>query len=61
MTFTAVAEMLNISVHRVMAICNKYVDEAVKQTDYSQVTTVAIDEMRFADENATPIRLKVTP
>jgi transposase len=44
MTFTAVAEMLNISVHRVMAICDKYVDEAVKQADYSQVTAVAIDE-----------------
>jgi len=35
---------LNISVHRVMSICNKYVDEAVAQSDYSQVSSVAVDE-----------------
>lgn len=44
MTFTAVAELLNISVHRVMAICRKYVDEAVAQADYSDVNSVAVDE-----------------
>ena len=44
MTFTAIAELLNISVHRVMAICRKYVDEAVAQADYSRVNAVAIDE-----------------
>lgn len=52
MTFTAVAEMLNISVYRVMAICNKYVDEAVKQADYSRVTAVAIDETSRARGHA---------
>jgi transposase len=52
MTFTAVAEMLNISVHRVMAICKKYVDEAVDQADYSQVTAVAIDETSRARGHA---------
>lgn len=44
MTFTGVARLLNISVHRVMAICKKYVDEAVAQADYSTVSSVAIDE-----------------
>jgi transposase len=44
MTFTAVAELLGISIHRVMAVCEKYVDEAVEQADYSTVNAVAIDE-----------------
>lgn len=44
MTFTAIAELLNISVHRVMAICRKYVDVAVAQADYSEVHAVAVDE-----------------
>jgi transposase len=44
MTFTDVAELLNISVHRVQAICDKYVDEAVKHSDFSEVKAVAIDE-----------------
>jgi transposase len=44
MTFSAVAELLNISIHRVQAICDKYVDEAVKQADYSNVSSVAVDE-----------------
>lgn len=44
MTFSAVARLLNISVHRVMAVCKKYVDEAVAQADYSAVSAVAIDE-----------------
>ncbi len=44
MTFTAVAELLNISVHRVMAICQRYVDETVDQSNFSAVQKVAIDE-----------------
>lgn len=44
MTFTDVAELLNISVHRVQAVCDKYVDEAVAQSDFSKVNAVAIDE-----------------
>ncbi len=44
MTFTAVAELLNISIYRVMAICRKYVDSAVAEADYSEVHAVAIDE-----------------
>ena len=44
MTFTAVAELLNISVHRVQAVCDVYVDEAVAQSDFSEVSDVAIDE-----------------
>lgn len=52
MTFTAVAETFGISIHRVMAICEKYVDEAVKQADYSQVTDVAIDETSRARGHA---------
>lgn len=44
MTFTAVAELLNISVHRAQAVCDKYVDEAVELSDYSEVKDIAIDE-----------------
>jgi transposase len=44
MTFSAVAELLKISIHRVQAICDKYVDEALKQANYSNVNSVAIDE-----------------
>jgi transposase len=44
MTFTAVAELLSISVHRVQAVCDVYVDEVVAQSDFSEVKAVAIDE-----------------
>ena len=43
-TFAFVANMLNISWHRVHAICTKYVDLALANADLSQVTAVAIDE-----------------
>ena len=43
-TFTTVSDMLGISIHRVQAICDKYVNEAVAQANYSQVNSVAIDE-----------------
>ncbi len=44
MTFTDAGELLGISVHRVQAVCDKYVDEAVKLSDFSEVKAVAIDE-----------------
>jgi len=44
MTFAAAARLTGVSEHRVKAICNKYVNEAVAQADYSNVTNVAIDE-----------------
>lgn len=52
MTFTAIAELLNISVHRVMAICRKYVDAAVSEADYSDVQAVAVDETSRARGHA---------
>lgn len=44
MTFSAVARLMGLSVHRVMAICERYVDLAVAQTDLSEVCNLAIDE-----------------
>lgn len=44
MPFRAVARLVNVSVHRVMAICERYVDQALAQTDFSGVTRLAIDE-----------------
>jgi len=44
MSFSAVARITGLSVHRVMAICHRYVDEAVSMADYSEVRRLAIDE-----------------
>lgn len=44
MTFTGVAKLVNLSVHRVMAICSRYVDLALAQADFSEVKDLAIDE-----------------
>ena len=44
MTFRGVAALVNVSVHRVMAICSKYVDLALEQADFSGVKSLAIDE-----------------
>lgn len=44
MTFRAVARLLNVSVHRVMAVCECYVELAVAQQDLSGVRDLAIDE-----------------
>jgi transposase len=44
MPFAVVARMVNLSWHRVHAICTRYVDIAVANTDLSSVTDVAIDE-----------------
>jgi transposase len=44
MPIAAVARMVGLSWHRVYAICSRYVDLAVAQTDLSAVTAIAIDE-----------------
>ena len=44
MTFAAVSELVNVSWHRVHAICSRYVDLALAEADLSAVTAVAIDE-----------------
>lgn len=44
MTFSGVARTTNLSVHRVMAICERYVDLAVDQRSLSEVTDLAVDE-----------------
>jgi transposase len=43
-TFKFVADLMNISWHRVHAICKKYVELALEREDLSAVTAVAIDE-----------------
>lgn len=47
MPFAAVARIVNLSWHRVHAICSRYVDLAVDAADFSEVTTVAIDETSY--------------
>ena len=47
MTFAAVARLVNVSWHRVHAICSRYVDLAVAEADLSTVTAVAIDETSY--------------
>lgn len=44
MTFTGVARMTGLSVHRVMALCERYVNEAVSVQSLAEVRRVAIDE-----------------
>lgn len=44
MPFTGVAKITGESIHRVMAVCHRYVDAAVAQADLSEVHQVAIDE-----------------
>jgi transposase len=44
MSFSAVARITQLSVHRVMAVCTRYVDLAVEQADFSAVRQLAIDE-----------------
>lgn len=44
MTFSAVSRLTNVSVHRVMALCERYVELSVAQTDLSPVKRLAIDE-----------------
>ena len=44
MTFVAVSRLVGISWHRVHAICKHYVDLGIEQSDFSQVTRLAVDE-----------------
>ncbi len=44
MPFRGVARITGVSVHRVMAICERYVELAVADTDLSEVRRIAVDE-----------------
>ena len=44
MPFAAVARLVGISQYKVTAICSRYVDLALAQADFSEVTALAIDE-----------------
>lgn len=44
MPFAAVARLVNLSWHRVAAICERYVDLALSEADFSEVTRLAVDE-----------------
>lgn len=44
MPFAAVARLVNLSWHRVAAICERYVDLALAQADFSEVRRLAVDE-----------------
>jgi len=44
MPFNAVARVVNLSWHRVAAIAKRYVDLALDQADFSDVTRLAVDE-----------------
>lgn len=52
MPFSAVGRLVNLSIHRVMAICSRYVDLALAQADFSQVKALAIDETSRARGHA---------
>lgn len=44
MPFAAVARLVNLSWHRVAAICGRYVDLATDAADFSEVARLAVDE-----------------
>ncbi len=44
MPFAAVARLVNLSWHRVAAICGRYVDLALDTADFSDVARLAVDE-----------------
>ena len=44
MPFAAVSRIVGESAHRVLAICQRYVERAASLADYSEVTALAIDE-----------------
>jgi transposase len=44
MPFAAVARIVGVSPHRVMAICRRYVALALAEADFSEVNMLAIDE-----------------
>ena len=68
-TFTGASRISGLSVHRVMALCEKYVNEAVGAADLSEVRRVALDETSrakgqqyvtlFADADPDPARRRV--
>ena len=68
-TFTGASRISGLSVHRVMALCERYVNEAVSTADLSEVRRVALDETSrakgheyvtlFADADADPERRRV--
>ena len=68
-TFTGASRISGLSVHRVMALCEKYVNEAVSAADLSEVRRVALDETSrakghayvtlFADADPDPARRRV--
>jgi transposase len=47
MPFAAVARIVNLSWHRVHAICSRYVELTLASADLSDVSTVAIDETSY--------------
>ena len=65
-TFTGASRITGLSVHRVMALCERYVNEAVSAADLSEVRRVALDETSrakgqeyvtlFADADPDPTR-----
>ena len=44
MPFAAVARLVNLSWHRVAAVCGRYVDLALETADFSEVARLAVDE-----------------
>ncbi len=44
MPFAAVARLVNLPWHRVAAICERYVDLALSEADFSEVRRLAVDE-----------------
>jgi len=44
MTFSGVARITGLSVHRVMTVCDRYVNTAVSAANFSEVRRLAIDE-----------------
>ena len=68
-TFSGAARIGGLSVHRVMTLCERYVNEAVSTADLSEVRRVALDETSrakgheyvtlFADADPDPARRRV--
>ncbi len=68
-TFTGASRISGLSVHRVMALCARYVNEALSEADFSEVRRVALDETSrakgqeyvtlFADADPDPARRRV--
>ena len=50
-TFTGAARIAGLSVHRVMALCQRYVNGAVSTVDFSEVRRLAIGETSRAERH----------